>query len=57
MAAQIARFTASGACFGAAARPKRRRAMFPEVIGPASGKGSADTGGTMKIKTAIPSRI
>jgi hypothetical protein len=31
--------------------------MFPEVIGPASGKGSADTGGTMKIKTAIPSRI
>jgi hypothetical protein len=31
--------------------------MLPEVIDPASGKGSADTCGRMKIKTAIPSRI
>src|SRR5438128_5869450 len=53
----MARSTANGAIFGAAAFPNRRRATFPDTTGPASGKGSADADGTINPKTAMPSRI
>jgi len=41
LAAQMARFTATGAAFGAAAIPARRRAEFPDTVGPEPGNGNA----------------
>ena len=57
MAAQIARFTASGAFFGAAARPKRRRAVLPDTTGPECGKRSADADGVISAKSAALTAI
>jgi hypothetical protein len=57
LAAQIARFTGSGALFGAAAWPKRSRATLPEVTGPFVGKRSADADGTINAKTAMIVKI
>jgi hypothetical protein len=56
-AAQIARFTANGAFFGAHACPKRRQALPPVVIGPDAGKGSAIAVGTIKAKAAAAKNI
>jgi len=57
LTAQIAHLTASGAFFGAADLPKRRRAVFPETTGPKVGKRSPIADGTIQAKTAMPSRI
>jgi len=37
----MARFTATGAASGAAAIPARRRAEFPDTVGPEPGNGNA----------------
>jgi len=57
LAAQIARFTASGADAGAAAFPARRLARFPGTVGPAIGKGFALTDEVTAARTAALIRI
>jgi hypothetical protein len=57
LAAQIARFTESGAFFGAAAFPNRSRATLPETTGPELGKRSADADETINPEMMIASRI
>jgi hypothetical protein len=49
----MARFTASGAFFGAAARPNRRCAVFPETTGPELGKRSADAEEIISARSAV----
>jgi hypothetical protein len=56
-AAQIARFTASGAFFGAHACPKRRQALPPVVTGPDVGNDPAIAGGTIEAKAAAAKNI
>src|SRR5262249_36851309 len=53
----MARFTGSGAFFGAAAWPKRSRATLPEMTGPFVGKRSADADGRINPEMMTPSRI
>jgi hypothetical protein len=55
--AQIARFTGSGALFGAAAWPKRSRATLAEVTGPFVGKRSADADERISPEMTMPNRI
>ncbi len=57
LAAQIARFTASGAEAGAAAFPALRRARFPGTVGPEIGKGFALTDEATAARTAALIRI
>lgn len=57
LAAQITRFTASGAEDGAAAFPARRRARFPGTVGPEVGKVSALTCKVTTARTAALIRI
>jgi len=47
----------AGAFFGAAARPKRTRAVFPDTSGPELGKRAADAEGTINAKTTMPNKI
>jgi hypothetical protein len=53
----MARFTGSGAFFGAAAFPNLTRAALPETTGPELGKKSADADGRINAEMTTPSRI
>jgi hypothetical protein len=57
LAAHIARFTGTGAFFGAAALPNRRRAVLPDTTGPELGKRSADADGRINPEMTTVSRI
>ena len=57
-AAQITRFTASGAFVGAAAcPPKCRRAVLPAIVGPEDGNCEAVVDEINAAKTAAPSKV
>jgi hypothetical protein len=51
-AAQIARFTGSGASAGAQAKPARRRAVLPGTVGPLAGKDAAAADETIAAEIA-----
>jgi hypothetical protein len=42
---------------GAAAQPKRSRALFPDTTGPDLGKRSADAEETINAKAMMPNKI
>ena len=53
----MARFTASGASSGAAARPERKSALSPGTVGPDKGNGEAAVDEASAAKKAAPNKV